>query len=127
MDGNDINTGGKCPVMHAQATLGVNSNRDWWPNQLNLKILHQQSDLSNPMDEAFSYREAFKKLDYDALKKDLTALMDGQPGLVACRLWALWWAFHPHGLAQRGHLSHQRRARRWRNGHATVCPAQQLA
>ncbi|MGX9349578.1 catalase/peroxidase HPI [Shimia sp. W99] len=75
MDGNDINTGGKCPVMHAQATLGVNSNRDWWPNQLNLKILHQQSDLSNPMDEEFSYREAFKKLDYDALKKDLTALM----------------------------------------------------
>ncbi len=51
------------------------SNRDWWPNQLNLKILHQHSSLSNPMGEAFNYAEEFKKLDLEALKKDLYALM----------------------------------------------------
>ena len=51
------------------------SNRDWWPNQLNLKILHQNSSLSNPMGEAFNYAEEFKKLDLEALKKDLYALM----------------------------------------------------
>jgi catalase-peroxidase len=51
------------------------SNRDWWPNQLNLRILHQQSTSSNPMGEAFNYAEEFKKLDFKALKKDLNALM----------------------------------------------------
>ncbi len=54
---------------------GGMSNRDWWPNQLNLKILHQNSDLSNPMGKAFNYAEEFKKLDLKALKKDLYALM----------------------------------------------------
>ncbi len=51
------------------------SNRDWWPNQLNLRILHQHSSLSNPMGEEFNYAEEFKKLDLEALKKDLYALM----------------------------------------------------
>lgn len=51
------------------------SNRDWWPNQLNLKILHQNSSMSNPMDKEFNYAEAFKKLDLDALKKDINILM----------------------------------------------------
>ena len=64
-----------CPVIHAHTTLGGMSNRDWWPNQLNLKILHQNSSLSNPMGEAFNYAEAFKKLDLAAVKQDLTALM----------------------------------------------------
>jgi catalase-peroxidase len=54
---------------------GGTSVRDWWPNQLNLKILHQNSHLSNPMGEAFNYAEEFKKLDLQALKKDLYALM----------------------------------------------------
>ncbi|MEP7181457.1 MAG: peroxidase family protein, partial [Betaproteobacteria bacterium] len=63
----------KCPVMHT--TVGVKSNRDWWPNQLNLKILHQNSPQSNPMGEAFNYAEAFRKLDLKALKQDLYALM----------------------------------------------------
>jgi catalase-peroxidase len=49
MDGNDSPTAGKCPVMHA--TFSARSNRDWWPNQLNLKILHQNTALSNPMGE----------------------------------------------------------------------------
>jgi len=54
---------------------GGTSNRDWWPNQLNLKTLHQHSSLSNPMGEAFNYAEEFKNLDLDAVKKDLYALM----------------------------------------------------
>ncbi|UCC16057.1 MAG: hypothetical protein JSU58_06690, partial [Dehalococcoidales bacterium] len=51
------------------------SNRDWWPNRLNLKILHQNSHLSDPMGEDFNYAEEFKKLDLEAVKKDLYALM----------------------------------------------------
>ena len=66
----------KCPFGHgANATSGTRSNRDWWPNQLNLRILHQHSSLSNPMGKGFDYAKEFKKLDYAALKKDLTALM----------------------------------------------------
>ncbi len=64
---------GKCPVMHT--TFGVRSNRDWWPNQLNLRILHQNSALSNPMSKGFDYAVEFSKLDMATLKKDLTALM----------------------------------------------------
>ncbi len=66
---------GKCPVMHGVTNMSMRSNRDWWPNQLNLKILHQNSALSNPMSPAFNYAEAFKKLDLAAVKQDLTALM----------------------------------------------------
>ncbi len=78
MGGNDTVNAGKCPVMHGtgkHATFAARSNRDWWPNQLNLKILHQHSLLSNPMGTAFNYAEEFKKLDLEALKKDLYALM----------------------------------------------------
>jgi catalase-peroxidase len=69
---------GKCPVMHGAQTSAQSpgtSNRDWWPNQLNLKILHQNSSRSDPMGEAFDYAEEFKKLDLPAVKKDLFALM----------------------------------------------------
>ena len=68
----------KCPVTGRRSKPiagGGTSNRDWWPNQLNLKILHQHSLMSNPMGEAFNYPEEFKKLDLKALKKDLYALM----------------------------------------------------
>jgi catalase-peroxidase len=68
----------KCPVMgggHAHAAVAGMSNRDWWPNQLNLKMLHQNSPLSNPMDKAFNYAEAFKSLDLNAVVKDLHAVM----------------------------------------------------
>ena len=64
---------GKCPVIHT--TTGAKSNRDWWPNQLNLKILQQNCPQSNPLGEAFNYAEEFKKLDLAAVKKDLYALM----------------------------------------------------
>jgi catalase-peroxidase len=73
MDGNDSAGAGKCPVKHT--TYGVRSNRDWWPNQLNLRILHQQSTRSNPLGAEFDYAKAFKSLDLEALKKDLHALM----------------------------------------------------
>ena len=68
----------KCPVTGRTSKPiagGGTSNRDWWPNQLNLKILHQHSHKSNPMGEAFNYAEEFKKLDLEALKKDLYTLM----------------------------------------------------
>jgi catalase-peroxidase len=64
-----------CPVTRAQATLGGMTNWDWWPDQLNLKMLHQNSSLSTPMGAAFNYAEAFKQLDLAAVKRDLTALM----------------------------------------------------
>jgi len=70
---------GKCPVMGAAhgnaATAGALSNADWWPGQLNLKILHQNSQLSDPMDESFNYAKEFKSLDLDAVIRDLHALM----------------------------------------------------
>jgi len=68
----------KCPVtgkMHANPAGKGTSNRDWWPNQVNLKILHQHSAKCNPMDAGFNYAEEFKKLDLAAVKKDLYALM----------------------------------------------------
>ena len=68
----------KCPVMHGALTTNSasgTSNKDWWPNQLDLSILHQHDQKSDPMDDGFDYREEFKKLDFDALKKDLNALM----------------------------------------------------
>ncbi len=72
MDAKTDESAGKCPVVH---TTAARANRDWWPNQLNLQVLHQHSTLSNPMGEAFDYAEEFKKLDLEALRKDLTALM----------------------------------------------------
>jgi catalase-peroxidase len=69
---------GKCPfhaASGARAQQGAQSNAHWWPNQLNLAILHQHQPVSNPMDEGFDYRQEFKKLDYAALKKDLADLM----------------------------------------------------
>ena len=68
----------KCPVtgnIAGQKPVRGTTNQDWWPNRLNLRILHQQSDLCNPMEKGFNYAEAFKKLDFKALKADLYALM----------------------------------------------------
>ena len=74
MDGNDSGAITGCPVMH-NAAFGGRGNRDWWPEQLNLSILHQNPPAGNPMGETFNYAEAFKKLDLDAVKADLHALM----------------------------------------------------
>jgi catalase-peroxidase len=66
---------GKCPVMHGGATESGMSNMDWWPKALNLDILHQHDSKTNPMGADFNYREEVKKLDFEALKKDMHALM----------------------------------------------------
>ena len=80
MDHSNLNGNGaeKCPFLNGplnKSAGGGTSNRDWWPNQLKLNILRQNSSLSNPMDEDFNYAEEFKKLDLAAVKKDLTDLM----------------------------------------------------
>ncbi|MCV2889132.1 catalase/peroxidase HPI [Ruegeria aquimaris] len=75
MDGNDAPASGQCPVVHGQAAGSGMRNHHWWPNQINLKVLHQHSSKSDPMEAHFNYAEAFKSLDLDALKADLTALM----------------------------------------------------
>lgn len=78
MEGKSGGNGGKCPVMHGSQTAaraGAHSNRDWWPNQLNIGMLHQNPRAGDPMDEGFDYAKEFSTLDYDALKKDLHALM----------------------------------------------------
>ena len=79
MDGNElVEPTSKCPLKHGvrfHTSFGGRSNRDWWPNQLNLKILHQHSSLSSPMPQGFSYAEQVKQLDVEALRKDLMALV----------------------------------------------------
>lgn len=73
-----MNGEGKCPFLHGElktAAGGGTTNRDWWPNALNLNILRQHSDLADPMDQDFDYAKEFESLDYEALKKDLTDLM----------------------------------------------------
>ena len=65
----------KCPVVHATAAKAGASNRDWWPNQLNLKVLQQNSEAANPMDPDFDYAAAFKSLDLEAVKADINSIM----------------------------------------------------
>jgi catalase-peroxidase len=70
---NRMTTEAKCPFHHA--TTDGTTNRDWWPNQLKLELLHQHSSKSNPMGEDFDYKKEFESLDFAALKKDLAGLM----------------------------------------------------
>lgn len=70
MENKPTTLAGKCPVMHGGNTISSNSNLDWWPNALNLDILHQHDTKTNPMGEDFDYAEEFKKLDLNAVKKD---------------------------------------------------------
>ena len=74
MDGNDVKSAGKCPVMHGAMTATGTSVMDWWPNALNLDILHQHDKKTTPI-EGFDYRKALENLDVDALKADMVALM----------------------------------------------------
>jgi len=75
MDGNALTVSGKCPVMHGGNTVSGKSAMDWWPDALNLDILHQHDTKTNPMGKDFNYREEVKKLDVASLKKDLHAFM----------------------------------------------------
>ena len=70
------NQTGKCPVMHGAQTVSGQSTMEWWPEALNLDILHQHDSKTNPMGDDFDYRDAVKTLDFDAIKKDMTALMN---------------------------------------------------
>ena len=72
---NNQSSAGKCPVMHGANTANGNSNTAWWPNALNLDILHQHDTKTNPLGEDFNYAEEFKKIDLEALKNDVKALM----------------------------------------------------
>jgi catalase-peroxidase len=75
---NNPSSGGKCPVMHGSNTKlgsGSTTNKDWWPNQLNLNILHQHAPKSNPLGDDFDYAEAFKTLDLTAVKKDIETVL----------------------------------------------------
>ena len=71
----NMSTASKCPVMGGARRPTTATNADWWPNQLNLKMLHQHSPLSDPMDKGFNYAKEFKSLDLKAVIKDLHALM----------------------------------------------------
>ncbi|WP_071672558.1 catalase/peroxidase HPI [Nioella nitratireducens] len=75
MDGNDVTSTGKCPVMHGGMTETGTTVMDWWPKSLNLDILHQHDTKTNPLGADFSYRDALKDLDVEALKADVKALM----------------------------------------------------
>ena len=75
MNNSDNNSAGKCPVMHGGMTSTGSTVMEWWPNALNLDILHQHDKKTNPLGEDFNYREALKTLDVEALKNDLKALM----------------------------------------------------
>lgn len=79
-EGMQTQSGGQCPVMHGGATSASMSNMAWWPKALNLDILHQHDSKTNPLGPDFNYRDEVKKLDVEALKNDLKALMtDSQP------------------------------------------------
>ena len=85
------NNENKCPVMHGALTSnnsGGTSNKDWWPNQLNLSILHQHDRKSDPMDEGFDYAEEFKKLDFKALK-NRSAPMFPVPKIAMLIFWII--------------------------------------
>ena len=75
MSANEMQTSGKCPFMHGGNTAASKSNTAWWPDALNFDILHQHDTKSNPLGATFNYRDELKKLDVDALKRDLTAFM----------------------------------------------------
>jgi len=92
MSGNNTQAAGQCPVMHGANTASSDSVMSWWPKALNLDILHQHDTKTNPMGPGFNYREELRKLDVDALKKDLKALMtDSQDW------WPAYWG-HYGGL-----------------------------
>ena len=103
------------------------TNQDWWPNQLDLQVLHQHSPRGNPMGADFRYADAFAGLDVEALKKDVMRGHDHVAGLVAGGLRPLRAAVHPDELARGRHLPDRGRPRRRRRRRAALRPAEQLA
>ena len=103
------------------------SNRDWWPNQLNLRVLHQNSPAGRSDGRGVRLRQGVQEPRPERGDQRPQRADDGLAGLVAGRLWPLRAALHPHGLAQRRHLPHRRRPRRRRRRPAALRAAQQLA
>ena len=103
------------------------TNRDWWPNQLDLQVLHQHSPRATPMGDDFDYAKEFASLDVEALKKDVHQADDDVAAVVAGRLRPLWPAVHPHELARRRDVPHRGRPGRRRRWGAALRAAQQLA
>ena len=111
----------------ARRMTAETSIREWWPDQLDLTVLHRNPPAAGPMGADFDYAAEFATLDLEAVRRDIAGPDDRLAGVVAGRLRPLRPAVHPHGLAQRWHLPHQRRSRRRGLGHAALRPAQQLA
>ncbi len=124
MDAKVEDESGGCPFSGGRRGA---RNRDWWPEQLDISMLHRNSSLSDPMGKDFDYAKEFKSLDLNAVIEDLRKRDDGFAGLVAGRLRPLWRPDDPHGLAQRRHLPHHRRPRRRGAGPAALRPAELLA
>jgi catalase-peroxidase len=103
--------GNKCPVTGG-GYVRARTNRDWWPEQPDLRILHQNSDLPNPMDKDFDYARGVPEPRPGGGETGSARADDRVPGLVAGRLRPLRPADHPHGVARRRHLPHRRRSRR---------------
>ena len=114
----------KCPFTGGRRG---HMNRDWWPNTLDLSVLHRNSTLSDPMGEAFDYAKEFKSLDLERRDQGPACLDDGLAGVVAGRLWPLRGTDDPPGVARRGNLPHHRRPRRRRRRPAALRAAQLLA
>ena len=127
MDPKTPNTAGQCPVMHGGNTSLSQSSVAWWPNALNLDILHQQDSKTNPLGQGFDYREAVKKLDVAALKRDLTALMTDSQDWWPADLGPLRRPDDSPDLARCGYLPHRRRPWRCWQWQPAFCPAQLLA
>ena len=100
-----MSTEPKCPFH--QTAGGGTTNRDWWPDSLRLDLLHQHSSKSDPMGADFAYAEAFRSLDLARRQEGPARADDRLAGVVAGRLRPLRRPLHPHGLAQRRHLSHR--------------------
>jgi len=98
---------GKCPVPHGSLTSLGTAAEKWWPNSLNLEILHQHDNKTNPFGQQFNYRDELQKLDVAALKKDLHVLMTDSQCMVAGRLGPLRRALYSNGMALCWHLSHR--------------------
>ena len=123
-------TAGQCPVAHGGRSiqsLRGRTNRDWWPNQLNLRMLHQNSALCNPMGKGFDYARSVQEARPGGRAPGPPRADDRLAALVAGRFRPLRRAVHPHGVAQRRHLPHRRRPRRRLLRHAALRAAQQLA
>ncbi len=105
----------------------ITRNEHWWPDRLDLAVLHQNTKLADPMGQDFDYAAEFKTLDLDAVDQGPPRPDDRLAELVARGLRPLRPVLHPHGMAQRRHVPHPRWPRRRRHGHAAFCAAQQLA